>query len=186
MMLTGKRHPFLAQFEAGFDDEGRLQAPSAFPMAAGASTCPKPYSGAPCFTWTTHTTFRRSRSRASSARPIRPQTAFRGFGGPQGMLVIEDILTASRTLCLPPETVRQRNFYREGHTTHYGQPVQRADRIERIWEELKQSSILPRAVAVDRFNHSHPHYSGAASPSRRSSSESRSPRPSSIRPAHRS
>ena len=43
------------------------------------------------------------------------QTAFRGFGGPQGMLVIEDILDrVARTLELPPHVVRERNFYREG------------------------------------------------------------------------
>jgi len=48
------------------------------------------------------------------------QTAFRGFGGPQGMVVIEEILDqAARRLGLPPETVRERNFYREGDTTHW-------------------------------------------------------------------
>ena len=42
-------------------------------------------------------------------------TAFRGFGGPQGMLVIEDILDRDRARSrLPPHVVRERNFYREG------------------------------------------------------------------------
>jgi xanthine dehydrogenase large subunit len=87
------------------------------------------------------------------------QTAFRGFGGPQGMLVIEDILDRiARTLDLPPDVVRERNFYREGHATHYGQPVKDAARIARIWEELKQSSdFAARRAAVDRFNRSHPY-----------------------------
>ena len=49
------------------------------------------------------------------------QTAFRGFGGPQGMIVIEDILDrVARTLDLPAHVVRERNFYREGDATHYG------------------------------------------------------------------
>ena len=49
-------------------------------------------------------------------------TAFRGFGGPQGMVVIEEILDRiARTLALPPEVVRERNFYAPGDTTHYGQ-----------------------------------------------------------------
>ena len=49
------------------------------------------------------------------------QTAFRGFGGPQGMLVIEEVLDRiARTLDMPPEVVRERNFYREGQSTHYG------------------------------------------------------------------
>src|SRR5262249_22562997 len=87
------------------------------------------------------------------------QTAFRGFGGPQGMLVIEDILDrAARSLSLPPELVRERNFYREGDTTHYGQVVKDAGRIHRIWEELKVSSgFTARREAVDRFNAAHPH-----------------------------
>ena len=43
------------------------------------------------------------------------------------MLVIEEILDqAARRLGLPPEVVRERNFYREGDTTHYGQPVKDA------------------------------------------------------------
>ena len=63
------------------------------------------------------------------------QTAFRGFGGPQGMIVIEDILDRiARTLGLPPHVVRERNFYREGDVTHYGQTVKDASRIGRIWD----------------------------------------------------
>src|SRR6185503_7599680 len=56
-------------------------------------------------------------------------TAFRGFGGPQGMLVGEEILDAiARHLGLQPEDVRERNLYRAGQSpdrneTPYGQPV---------------------------------------------------------------
>jgi len=82
------------------------------------------------------------------------QTAFRGFGGPQGMLVIEEILDqAARRLGLPPEVIRERNFYREGDTTHYGQPVKDAGRIETIWRRLKQSSGFDkRREEIDRSN----------------------------------
>jgi xanthine dehydrogenase large subunit len=75
------------------------------------------------------------------------------------MLVIEDILDrVARTLGLPPETVRERNFYREGDATHYGQPVKDASRIARIWAELKQSSeFTSRRAAMDSFNRSHPY-----------------------------
>src|SRR6202040_750372 len=73
------------------------------------------------------------------------QTAFRGFGGPQGMLVIEDILDRiARTLSLDPPIVRERNFYREGDVTHYGQPVKDAARIGCIWSKLKQTSEFDR------------------------------------------
>jgi xanthine dehydrogenase large subunit len=162
MMLTGKRHPFLAQFEAGFDDEGLLQ---------GARI--RLYSDGGWSLDLSEAVLGRAMFHVDNAYYIpalevtgfvckthkTSQTAFRGFGGPQGMLVIEDILDRiARTLGLPPDTVRERNFYHEGHSTHYGQSVQNAERIGRIWEELKQSSdFAARRVAVDRFNHSHPY-----------------------------
>src|SRR5438270_12042391 len=87
------------------------------------------------------------------------QTAFRGFGGPQGMLVIEDVLDRiARTLSLPPELVRERNVYREGHSTHYGQLVKDADRIPRIWDQLKETSgFVSRRAELERYNSGHPH-----------------------------
>ena len=82
------------------------------------------------------------------------QTAFRGFGGPQGMLAIEEILDqAARRLGIRPETVRERNFYREGDRTHYDQPVKDADRIQRIWDELKASSSFEeRQAEIEQWN----------------------------------
>jgi len=82
------------------------------------------------------------------------QTAFRGFGGPQGMVVIEDILDrAARQLGLPPEVVRRRNLYREGDTTHYGQLVKDAARIATIWDRLLEtSSFDSRRAGIQAFN----------------------------------
>ena len=52
------------------------------------------------------------------------QTAFRGFGGPQGMLVIEDVLgRCAPLLGIDPLDLRRRNFYVDGQATPYGQPV---------------------------------------------------------------
>ena len=162
MMLTGKRHPFLARGEAGFDGEGRLQCARIRLYADGG--------------WSldlSEAVLGRAMCHVDNAYYIpalevtgfvckthkTSQTAFRGFGGPQGMLVIEDVLDRiARSLGLPPHVVRERNFYREGHSTHYGQPVKHAARIARIWEELKASSdFVSRRAAVRRFNHTHPH-----------------------------
>jgi xanthine dehydrogenase large subunit len=87
------------------------------------------------------------------------QTAFRGFGGPQGMLVIEDVLDRiARTLSLPPEAVRERNFYCEGHSTHYGQLVKDAAWIPRIWNQLKETTNLgARRLQIERWNGAHSH-----------------------------
>jgi xanthine dehydrogenase large subunit len=64
----------------------------------------------------------------------------------------------ARRLSLPPETVRERNFYREGHTTHYGQPCKDAARIRSIWNKLKDTSrFAARREEAERFNAAHPH-----------------------------
>jgi xanthine dehydrogenase large subunit len=90
------------------------------------------------------------------------QTAFRGFGGPQGMVFIEEVMDrVARSLGLPPEVVRERNFYRqEGgrNITPYGQEVKDVERIQLIWEELKQSALFERRrLEVAEFNRQNPH-----------------------------
>jgi xanthine dehydrogenase large subunit len=161
MALTGKRHPFLAKFSAGFDDDGRLRGVELKLYSDGGWSldlsdpvlwralfhCDNAYLipalDATGWVCKTHKT---------------SQTAFRGFGGPQGMLVIEDILDRiARTLGLDPHLVRERNFYREGDSTHYGQPVKDAARIERIWTQLKRTSEFnARRTAIAAFNQAHP------------------------------
>ncbi len=70
---------------------------------------------------------------------VTSHTAFRGFGGPQGIIVIEEILDrVARRLGLPPETVRQRNLYRgtgETNQTHYREDIG-DNRIQDIWSQL--------------------------------------------------
>ena len=86
------------------------------PTAAGASTCPSRCWPGRCATSTTPTGSRTSRCTAGSPRRNKTsQTAFRGFGGPQGMLVIEDILgRCAPALGIDARELRRRNFYRAG------------------------------------------------------------------------
>ncbi|MGL4498317.1 MAG: molybdopterin cofactor-binding domain-containing protein, partial [Planktothrix sp.] len=88
-------------------------------------------------------------------------TAFRGFGGPQGMVIIEEIMDRiARKLNLPPELVRERNFYHgeaETNTTHYGQEIF-DNRILRVWEEVKlNSNFTQRKIEIAQFNQNN-HY----------------------------
>jgi xanthine dehydrogenase large subunit len=162
MALTGKRHPFLAEYAAGFDGDGRLLALKATLYSDGGWSLDLsepvmwramfhldnayylPAVDVTGFVCRTHKT---------------SQTAFRGFGGPQGMLVVEDVLDrVARRLSLAPEVVRERNFYREGQSTHYGQPVKDASRIGTIWNELLRTSrFAVRRESVAQFNAAHPH-----------------------------
>jgi xanthine dehydrogenase large subunit len=162
MALTGKRHPFLARFEAGFDDDGRILAFIAelFSDAGWSLDLSDPIAWRALFHLDNTYYLPNFEATATVCRTHKTsQTAFRGFGGPQGMLVIEDGLDRiARTLGLPPETIRERNFYREGHTTHYGQQVKDAHRIADIWQQLLGSSNFhQRRAEIDAFNAANPH-----------------------------
>lgn len=150
MVTTGKRHPFLGRFQVGFDRDGKLlslqlelfsdggysldlSSPVLFRAMFHADNCyllPNvEIVGRICKTNTVS------------------HTAFRGFGGPQGMLMIEEIMDrVARQLDLPPHLVRERNFYVSGDTAHYGQEIKDAERIARIWDELQSSSDFARRV----------------------------------------
>jgi xanthine dehydrogenase large subunit len=162
MILTGKRHPFLARFDAGFDDDGKLQALMLALFSDGGWSLDL---SAPIMA--------RAMFHADNCyllpnveivgRVCRTHhvshTAFRGFGGPQGMVAIEEVMDrVARALGLPPDVVRARNFYAPGDRTHYGQEVRDADRIRRVWDEVRQSSAFDtRREEIRRFNAASPH-----------------------------
>ena len=160
--LTGKRHPFLARYEAGFSSAGRIDAVriALFSDGGWSLDLSDPVMWRALFHAdnayllpAVEITGRVCRTNKTS------QTAFRGFGGPQGMVVIEEILSqAAARLSLPADVIRERNFYREGDTTHYGQPVEGASRIQTIWTTLKETSAFARRRDdIARFNAAHDH-----------------------------
>ena len=144
MSMTGKRHPFLARFDVGFGHAGELQGLKLQLYSDGGYSLDlsAPVLGRAMFH--VDNCYRLPNvevlGRACRTHHVS-HTAFRGFGGPQGMIAIEDILARiALHLQLAPHQVRERNFYVPGDTTHYGQTVRDADRIGRIWSELKASS----------------------------------------------
>ncbi|MBL8739929.1 MAG: molybdopterin-dependent oxidoreductase, partial [Myxococcales bacterium] len=159
MQLTGKRHPFYARYEVGFDDAGKLLgakidlfADGGWALDLSESICDRGvfhldnayYVPACVFT-----------GRVAKTN-VTSHTAFRGFGGPQGMLVIEEVLDRiARARGLAPETVRERNLYRgrgETNTTHYGQELG-DERIPVIWSSLSESArIAERRREIAAFN----------------------------------
>ncbi len=160
--LTGKRHPFLARYTAGFSDDGRLEGVRIALYSDGGWSLDlsEPVLSRAMFHCDNAYLLPAAELTGVICRTHKTsQTAFRGFGGPQGMLVIEEILDqAARRLGLPPDVVRERNFYRDGDTTHYGQPVKDAGRIGVIWRSLKESSgFAARREAIHRWNARHEH-----------------------------
>ena len=162
MVMTGKRHPFLARFRVGYDDSGRLLALAVqlFSDGGWALDLSFPVLGRAMFHVDNcyHVPHVDVIGRVCRTHHVS-HTAFRGFGGPQGMLAIEEIVDrVARSLDLPPHVVRERNFYRAGDVTHYGQVVRDPDRIARIWAELGASAAFePRWAEVEAFNAAHAH-----------------------------
>ncbi len=162
MTMTGKRHGFHAEWRVGFDTEGRLQALDATLTSDGGwslDLSEPVLARALCHVdnayWIPHV---RVHGRVAQTHKTS-QTAFRGFGGPQGMLVIEDVLgRCAPLLGLDPAELRRRNFYVDGQDTPYGQPVRHADRLASAWEQLLTGAdVARRREQVATFNATHPH-----------------------------
>jgi xanthine dehydrogenase large subunit len=160
--MTGKRHPFLATWEAGFDEDKRIVALRATLTSNGGwslDLSEPVLARALCHIdnayWVPniHVHGRIAKTNRQS------NTAFRGFGGPQGMIVIEDIFgRCAPALGIEPEELRRLNFYAPGQTTPYGQPVRHAERLEAIWSIVNDRSDFQRRKAeVAAFNEAHPH-----------------------------
>jgi len=163
MMMTGKRHDFLADYTVGFADDGRILALTV--MLASRCGYSADLSGPvndrammhiDNAYFLEHVDIVSYRCKTHTVS----NTAFRGFGGPQGMVVIEQIIDSiARQLRLDPLEVRRRNFYgtQDRNVTHYGQTVEH-NLIPTIVERLAQSSAyVERRKQVAEWNAVHRH-----------------------------
>ncbi|MCF3179472.1 xanthine dehydrogenase molybdopterin binding subunit [Streptomyces polychromogenes] len=162
LTMSGKRHGFHAAWKIGFDADGRIQALDATLTADGGwslDLSEPVVARALCHIdntyWIPHA---RVAGRIAKTHKVS-NTAFRGFGGPQGMLVIEDIMgRCAPLLGLDPMELRERNFYRAGQHTPYGQPVTQPGRIRAVWDQVKENGgLADRRREIAAFNAAHPH-----------------------------
>ena len=160
--MTGKRHGFHAQWRVAFDGDGRLQALDATLTSDGGwslDLSEPVLARALCHVDNAYW-IPRVRLNGRIARTHKTsQTAFRGFGGPQGMLVIEDLLgRCAPLLGIDPIELRRRNFYTEGQSTPYGQLVRHPERAATCWDQVLESGdVAGRLAAIERFNAAHEH-----------------------------
>jgi xanthine dehydrogenase molybdopterin binding subunit len=158
MMMTGKRHRYLTKYDVGFDDEGEITAVKfEFNSDGGAATDLSfaimertmlhadnsyyiPNMSVTALVWKTN---------------LPSNTAFRGFGGPQGMAAMETVIDrVARYLHKDPTEIRYKNFYgiETRNVTHYGQTVEN-NRLYLIYDKLIESSEYEkRRKKVDEFN----------------------------------
>ncbi|HEY0253372.1 MAG TPA: xanthine dehydrogenase molybdopterin binding subunit, partial [Kofleriaceae bacterium] len=164
MTVTGKRHPFWGRYDLGFDDEGHILAARVELVSDGGWALDLSESILDRALFHLDNSYYipavRFTGRVSKTNHVS-HTAFRGFGGPQGMLVMEEAIDRiARQLRLPPETVRERNLYRgdgETNTTHYGQPLG-DNRLPMMWGKLADEARLQeRRGEIAAWNAEHPH-----------------------------
>ena len=158
MIMTGKRHDFLFDYEVGFNNSGEILALKIM-MASRCGISPD-LSGAINDRAIYHidnayyipnieiNSYRCKTNTVSN-------TAFRGFGGPQGMFCIENIIeNIAQKLKLEASEIRKINFYKDKikNTTHYGMRIT-DNVIEDIFNKLiKKSNYKKRKVEIDNFN----------------------------------
>ncbi|MBK4218161.1 xanthine dehydrogenase molybdopterin binding subunit [Paracoccus caeni] len=143
MTATGKRHDFVVDYEVGFDDDGRILAVEGdwYARCGFSSDLSGPVTDRALFHCDNAYFYPDVRV---SSHPMRTNTvsntAFRGFGGPQGVIVAERIVEEiAYALQRDPLEIRKLNLYQNGQLTPYHQEV--TDQIlPRIFDELEADS----------------------------------------------
>jgi xanthine dehydrogenase molybdopterin-binding subunit B len=159
MEVTGKRHPFFARGDVGFDDDGRITALRAELFADGGFALDLSESIHDRALFHIDNCYDVANIEVSGRvckTNVVSHTAFRGFGGPQGMLVMEDVLTRiAQHTGRSADDVRARNFYREKAPfglTPYHQEVDDF-RVARLWPALLASAeVKARRQAIAAWN----------------------------------
>ncbi|CAH1790691.1 unnamed protein product [Owenia fusiformis] len=156
MLTTGTRHPLYAKYKIGFTAQGRIEALDV-----------DLYLNAGCSTDLSAAVMERAMFHSDSCYKIPnvrvkghlcktnipSNTAFRGFGGPQGLMVCENwISDVASKLGISQTKVREMNMYKEGDKTHYNQTIERCN-IESCWKQvLEQSNYHKRLEQIDEYN----------------------------------
>ncbi|GAB3989116.1 xanthine dehydrogenase molybdopterin binding subunit [Spirosoma daeguense] len=140
MAMTGKRHPYSSDFRIGLDNELKIIAYEAtfYQNAGSAADLSPAVLERTLFHCTNSYYVPNVTATAYSCRThLPPNTAFRGFGGPQGMFVIESaIAKAAESLGIDASVIQEKNLIRTGDEFPYGQLAE--SEAEACWRKAKQ------------------------------------------------
>jgi len=158
IIITGKRHDFYSEYEVGFNNSGIIEALKV--KLASRCGISADLSGAINGRAILHIDNAyyipnlKIRNYLCKTNTVSA-TAFRGFGGNQGMMVIENIVdNISRYLNKDPYEIRRRNFYQKNkkNITHYGMKIE-DNEIQEIFNKLvKKSHYKKRYLKIKKFN----------------------------------
>jgi xanthine dehydrogenase large subunit len=157
MRMTGKRNPYSSDFRIGLDKDHKIIAYEAdFYQNAGASADLSPAVLERTLFHCTNAYFIPNvRATAYSCRTNLPSnTAFRGFGGPQGMFVIESaIAKAAQELGIHPSAIQEKNLIRTGEVFPYGQAAE--SEAEHSWKQATELYQPEETrIKIEDFNRS--------------------------------
>ncbi len=158
MIMTGKRHRFLTRYEAGFDDDGKIQAVRFELNSDGGAATDLSFAileRAMLHTDNAYYIPNFSVTGIVWKTNLPSNTAMRGFGGPQGMAAIETVVDRiARYLKKDPLEVRYINFYGidDRNLTPYEEKVEN-NRLYLIYNQILESSeYKKRKKEIDEFN----------------------------------
>ncbi len=155
MRMTGKRNPYTSDYKIGLDEQFNIKAYEVeFYQNAGASADLSPAVLERTLFHTTNSYFIPNvTATAYSCRTnLPPNTAFRGFGGPQGMFVIESaIAKAAEYIGIPASEIQQKNLVKTGDEFPYGQIIE--SEANDCWNKLHDLLDIKRIETdIEDFN----------------------------------
>nr|XP_046237719.1 xanthine dehydrogenase/oxidase isoform X2 [Scatophagus argus] len=156
MLVTGGRHPFYGKYKVGFLNSGKVVAldVSYYSNTGNSMDLSLSVLERALFHMENSYSVANIRGRGFLCRTnLTSNTAFRGFGGPQGMMIAESWITdVAQSLGRPAEEVRRLNLYVEGDLTPYNQILDKFT-LDRCWDEcLTRSRYQERRAAIDLYN----------------------------------
>jgi len=156
MSITGQRHAFLVNYKAGCTKDGMLKFLDIHLYSNAGFSLDLSQAIMDRALFHCDNTYRWPALRAIGTICLTNQpshTAFRGFGGPQGMVITEYVIEhLSAASGIPGLEFRQKNLYQEGDRVHFGQKLVEFH-IPKLWNELmEKASVNERRAAVEVFN----------------------------------
>ncbi|KAG2539896.1 hypothetical protein PVAP13_9NG506500 [Panicum virgatum] len=156
MISSGQRHSFLGRYKVGFTNDGKILALDLEIYNNGGNSLDLSLAVLERAMFHAENVYDISNIRVSGQvcfTNFPSNTAFRGFGGPQGMLIAENwIHHIASELQRSPEDIKELNFHNDGTMLHYGQLLQNC-KIRSVWDELKAScKFMEARKAVRSFN----------------------------------
>ena len=160
LRMTGKRHPYMADFKLGLKSSGEIVAYEAkhFQNAGASADLSPAVLERTLFHATNSYRVPNARLFAASCRTNLPSnTAFRGFGGPQGMFVIESAMAkAALKLGMSREELQRINLLKKGDHFAYGQEVE-TDSLERSWQSMEEKfDPVGTRNRINKYNATNP------------------------------